>query len=135
MFGDEAIELKLDDVTLSNLGRVGEVVVTKDDTLLMKGRGGGVEGKEAMEGGRRGGRGEERREEDKRGGGRKERGRSGRGGSCRCSYILSTSSLQAREMRRPLQRESSRSRVRSRRPSLTTRERNWRRDWPSSPMG
>ena len=37
VFGDEAIELKLEDVTLSNLGEVGEVVITKDDTLLMKG--------------------------------------------------------------------------------------------------
>ena len=37
VFGDEAIELKLEDVTMSNLGKVGEVVVTKDDTLLMKG--------------------------------------------------------------------------------------------------
>lgn len=37
VFGDEAIELKIEDVTLSNLGKVGEVVVTKDDTLLMKG--------------------------------------------------------------------------------------------------
>lgn len=39
VFGDEAIELKLEDVTISNLGKVGEVVVTKDDTLLMKGKG------------------------------------------------------------------------------------------------
>ena len=37
VFGDEAIELKLEDVTLGHLGVVGEVVVTKDDTLLMKG--------------------------------------------------------------------------------------------------
>ena len=37
VFGDEALELKLEDVTVSNLGKVGEVVVTKDDTLLMKG--------------------------------------------------------------------------------------------------
>ena len=37
VFGDEALELKLEDVTVSNLGSVGEVVVTKDDTLLMKG--------------------------------------------------------------------------------------------------
>ena len=39
VFGDEALELKLEDVSLSNLGRVGEVVITKDDTLLMKGKG------------------------------------------------------------------------------------------------
>ena len=37
VFGDDALELKLEEVTLSNLGRVGEVVITKDDTLLMKG--------------------------------------------------------------------------------------------------
>lgn len=37
VFGDEALELKLEDVTVSNLGKVGEVMVTKDDTLLMKG--------------------------------------------------------------------------------------------------
>ena len=37
VFGDEAIELKLEDVTIGNLGKVGEVVVTKDDTLLMRG--------------------------------------------------------------------------------------------------
>ena len=38
VFGDEALELKLEDVTISNLGKVGEVMVTKDDTLLMRGR-------------------------------------------------------------------------------------------------
>lgn len=38
VFGDEALELKIEDVTISNLGKVGEVVVTKDDTLLMKGQ-------------------------------------------------------------------------------------------------
>lgn len=37
VFGDEAIELKLEDINISHLGEVGEVVVTKDDTLLMKG--------------------------------------------------------------------------------------------------
>ena len=37
VFGDEAVELKLEDVTLSDLGQVGEVSITKDDTLLMKG--------------------------------------------------------------------------------------------------
>ena len=31
--------LKLDEVQLNDLGQVGEVVVTKDDCLLMKGRG------------------------------------------------------------------------------------------------
>lgn len=37
VLGDEALELKIEDVTLSNLGQAGEVVVTKDDTLIMKG--------------------------------------------------------------------------------------------------
>lgn len=39
MFGDESLELKLEDVQLSDLGRVGEVTITKDDTLFMKGQG------------------------------------------------------------------------------------------------
>lgn len=37
MFGDESLELKLEDVKMSDLGEVKEVVITKDDTLLMKG--------------------------------------------------------------------------------------------------
>ena len=37
MFGDESLELKLEDVKMSDLGEIGEVVITKDDTLLMKG--------------------------------------------------------------------------------------------------
>ncbi len=37
VLGDEAIELKIEDVTLANLGKAGEVIVTKDDTLIMKG--------------------------------------------------------------------------------------------------
>lgn len=39
MFGDESLELKLEDVQISDLGRVGEVTITKDDTLFMKGHG------------------------------------------------------------------------------------------------
>jgi len=39
VFGDEANLLKLEDVQISDLGRIGEVVVTKDDTLLLKGKG------------------------------------------------------------------------------------------------
>ena len=39
MFGDESLELKLEDVKMSDLGEAGEVVMTKDDTLLMKGEG------------------------------------------------------------------------------------------------
>ena len=38
VFGDEAVELKLEDVSLSDLGQVCEVSITKDDTLLMKGK-------------------------------------------------------------------------------------------------
>ena len=37
VLGDDAIELKIEDVTLANLGKAGEVIVTKDDTLIMKG--------------------------------------------------------------------------------------------------
>lgn len=39
VFGDESLELKLEDVQISDLGRVGEVTITKDDTLFMKGHG------------------------------------------------------------------------------------------------
>ena len=38
VFGDD-LNLKLEDVQLNDLGEVGELVVTKDDCLLMKGRG------------------------------------------------------------------------------------------------
>ena len=38
VFGDEAIEMKLEDVAAAHLGEVGEVIITKDDTLLMKGQ-------------------------------------------------------------------------------------------------
>ena len=37
VLGDDAIEQKIEDVTLANLGEAGEIVVTKDDTLIMKG--------------------------------------------------------------------------------------------------
>ncbi len=39
VFGDDGIDMKVEEVSLAHLGQVGEVVVTKDDTLLMKGRG------------------------------------------------------------------------------------------------
>lgn len=39
VFGDEALELKLEDVTAANLGQAAEVIITKDDTLIMKGKG------------------------------------------------------------------------------------------------
>ncbi|XP_055329110.1 60 kDa heat shock protein, mitochondrial-like [Paramacrobiotus metropolitanus] len=39
VFGDEAEMYKLEDCKISDLGQVGEVTITKDDTLLLKGRG------------------------------------------------------------------------------------------------
>jgi len=39
VFGDDADLVKLEDVKVSDLGQVGEVVITKDDTLLLKGKG------------------------------------------------------------------------------------------------
>lgn len=39
VFGDEASIVKLEDVKLSDLGQVGEIVITKDDTLMLKGKG------------------------------------------------------------------------------------------------
>lgn len=40
MFGDESLELKLEEVKMSDLGEAAEVMITKDDTLLMKGENG-----------------------------------------------------------------------------------------------
>lgn len=39
VFGDDANLVKLEDVQLSDLGQIGEVLITKDDTLLLKGKG------------------------------------------------------------------------------------------------
>lgn len=39
VFGDEANMIKLEDVKVSDFGQIGEVVITKDDTLLLKGKG------------------------------------------------------------------------------------------------
>ncbi|BFF93527.1 60 kDa heat shock protein homolog 2 mitochondrial [Drosophila madeirensis] len=39
VFGDEANLVRLEDIKVSDFGRVGEVVVTKDDTMLLKGQG------------------------------------------------------------------------------------------------
>ena len=39
VFGDEALELKIEDVVVSDLGEAGEIVITKDDTLVIKGKG------------------------------------------------------------------------------------------------
>ena len=38
VFGDEAIELKIEDVAETNLGEAAEIIVTKDDTLIMRGK-------------------------------------------------------------------------------------------------
>lgn len=39
VFGDDANLVKLENVQLCDLGEVGEAVITKDDTLLLKGKG------------------------------------------------------------------------------------------------
>jgi chaperonin GroEL len=39
VFGDDANLIKLEDVQLSDLGQVGEITITKDDTLILKGKG------------------------------------------------------------------------------------------------
>jgi len=36
VFGDEGNLYKLEDIQMQDFGQVGEVTVTKDDTLLMK---------------------------------------------------------------------------------------------------
>lgn len=39
VFGDDANLIKLENIQLCDLGEVGEVVITKDDTLFLKGKG------------------------------------------------------------------------------------------------
>ncbi|XP_026688504.1 heat shock protein 60A [Diaphorina citri] len=39
VFGDEASPVKLEDLQATDLGSVGEIVITKDDTLILKGKG------------------------------------------------------------------------------------------------
>lgn len=39
VFGDEAIGLALEDIQAHDFGKVGEVQITKDDTLLLRGGG------------------------------------------------------------------------------------------------
>jgi len=39
LVGDEALDLKLEDITLAHLGRVGEASINKDNTLLLNGHG------------------------------------------------------------------------------------------------
>ena len=39
LFGDEALETKLEDITAEDFGEVGEAVITKDDTMFLRGKG------------------------------------------------------------------------------------------------
>merc|ERR1719315_209725 len=39
VFGEEGSDLKLEDVQIQDFGKVGEVVITKDDTLMLRGKG------------------------------------------------------------------------------------------------
>ncbi|CAM9613897.1 60 kDa heat shock protein, mitochondrial [Lampetra fluviatilis] len=39
VFGDEALSVNVEDVQLHDFGRVGEVTITKDDTMVLKGKG------------------------------------------------------------------------------------------------
>ena len=39
VFGDEAIGISLEDIQPHDFGKVGEVQITKDDTLLLRGGG------------------------------------------------------------------------------------------------
>ena len=39
VFGDDANLVKLEDVQINDLGKIGEVIITKEDTLLLKGKG------------------------------------------------------------------------------------------------
>ena len=39
VFGDDALETRLEDIQIQDLGEVGEVTITKDDTLFLKGKG------------------------------------------------------------------------------------------------
>lgn len=36
MFGDEADMYNVEDLQIQDLGRVGEIIITKDDCLMMK---------------------------------------------------------------------------------------------------
>ena len=39
MFGDDALDTKIEDIKLQDFGEVGEISITKDDCLLLKGKG------------------------------------------------------------------------------------------------
>merc|ERR1719305_1150483 len=43
VFGEEGSDLKLEDVQINDFGKVGEVVITKDDTLMLRGGGSEVD--------------------------------------------------------------------------------------------
>lgn len=43
LFNDDALGLKLEDIKESDFGEVGEVIVTKDDTLMLNGKGSAAE--------------------------------------------------------------------------------------------
>ena len=36
VFGDEAATIKIEDIQLADFGKVGEIVITKDDTLILR---------------------------------------------------------------------------------------------------
>lgn len=38
VFGDEANVVKIEDIQIGDMGQVGEIVITKDDTLILKGK-------------------------------------------------------------------------------------------------
>lgn len=39
VFGEEGLNLNVEDIQPHDFGKVGEVIVTKDDTMLLKGKG------------------------------------------------------------------------------------------------
>lgn len=39
VFGEEGLSLNVEDIQPHDFGKVGEVIVTKDDTMLLKGKG------------------------------------------------------------------------------------------------
>lgn len=39
VFGTEGMDVKLEDIQIQDFGQIGEVIITKDDTLLLKGKG------------------------------------------------------------------------------------------------
>merc|ERR1711963_311314 len=39
VFGTEGIDVKMEEIQVQDFGQIGEVVITKDDTLMLKGKG------------------------------------------------------------------------------------------------